>query len=170
MRLLLGSFNTLKFWQVAVLAGVLIGGAGIAYGGYALVSGSESSGLGENQQFIPVQSGDLVNQVSTNGSLIFPNRVTVTFGSQGTVQDVLVEEGQQVEEEQLLSRLDEVTVTSLEKALAQARVNLQNAEDALLDVRQLYSPLELAQAEENVTNFVLQVQNATDALAEDMVP
>ena len=117
-----------------------------------------------------MQSGDLVNQVSTNGSLIFPNRVTVTFGSQGTVQDVLVEEGQQVEEEQLLSRLDEVTVTSLEKALAQARVNLQNAEDALLDVRQLYSPLELAQAEENVTNFVLQVQNATDALAEDMVP
>ena len=67
-----------------------------------------------------MQLGDLVNQVSTNGSIVFPNREILTFGTQGAVGGVLVEEGQQVEEGQILADLDRSTVASLEKAVAQA--------------------------------------------------
>ena len=131
MGALVDVFKTLKLWQIGMLVVVLVGAAGATYGVYALVSGSGLASLGEDQQLIPVQYGDLVNQVSTNGSLIFPNREALAFASQGTVGEVLVEEGQQVEEGQELAKLDETTVASLEKAIAEARVNLQNAEDAL---------------------------------------
>ena len=61
-----------------------------------------------------MQLGDLVNQVSTNGSIVFPNTEILTFGTQGAVGEVLVEEGQQVEEGQILADLDRSTVASLE--------------------------------------------------------
>ena len=55
----------------------------------------------------------------------------MTFGTQGTVGEVLVEEGQVVKEGQPLAMLDAATVASLEKAVAQARVNLRNAQEEL---------------------------------------
>ena len=106
MGAILGVFKSLALWQLGVLASVLLGAAGGTYGVYVLASDSGKADLGEDQQFITVQFGDLVNQVSTNGSLIFPERETLTFGSQGTVIEVLVAEGEQVEEGQLLARLD----------------------------------------------------------------
>ena len=158
-------FKTLKLWQIGMLVVVLVGAAGATYGVYALVSGSGLASLGEDQQLIPVQYGDLVNQVSTNGSLIFPNREALAFASQGTVGEVLVEEGQQVEEGQELAKLDETTVASLEKAIAEARVNLQNAEDALAKAKDPHTAVDLAQAESNVANAGLSLQNAQDDLA-----
>ena len=141
MGALADALNTLKLWQIGVLFGALLGAAGATYGFYTLVSDSGQEGLAEGQQLIPVQVGDLVNQISTNGSLIFPNKETLNFGTQGTVGVVLVEEGQP------LAGLDEAAVASLEKAVAQARVNLRNAEDALAEARDPHTPLDLAQAE-----------------------
>ena len=164
------ALKSLKLWQAGTLAAVLIAAAGATYGTYALVIDSGQSGLGENQQLIPVQLGDLVNQVSTNGSIIFPNRETLTFGTQGTVGDVLVEEGQHVEAGQELAKLDETTVASLEKAVAQARINLRNAEDALANTKDPHTPLDVAQAEANVANAKLLFQTAGNDLASLMEP
>ena len=166
----LKALRVLKLWQAGTLAAVLIGAAGATYGTYALLDGTGQSGLGENQQLIPVQLGDLVNQVSTNGSIIFPNRETLNFGTQGTVGDVLVEEGQHVEDGQELARLDETTVASLERAVAQARINLQDAQDALANAKDPHTPLDVAQAEANVANAKLSLQNAGDDLASLMEP
>ncbi|MBI2164868.1 MAG: efflux RND transporter periplasmic adaptor subunit [Chloroflexi bacterium] len=164
MRGVLGSFKTLKLWQIGVLAAVLVGAIGGTYGVYALVSGSGRTDLGQNQQLIPVQYGNLVNQVSTNGSLIFPNRQTLTFGTQGTVAEVLVAEGQQVKEGQPLARLDAATIASLDRAVAQARVNLRNAEDALTKAKSPYTSLDLAQAEAKVADARLSLKKTQDAL------
>ncbi|MCH7997106.1 MAG: biotin/lipoyl-binding protein, partial [Chloroflexi bacterium] len=166
MGAILGVFKSLALWQLGVLAVVLIGAAGGTYGVYVLASDSGQADLGEDQQFITVQFGDLVNQVSTNGSLIFPERETLTFGSQGTVIEVLVAEGEQVEEGQFLARLDEASVASLEKAVAQARVNLQNAEDALAKAEDPHTPLDLAQAEAKAANARLSLKNAQEAVDE----
>ena len=170
MGALAGALKILKLWQIGVLFGALLGAAGATYGIYTLVSDSGQEGLAEGQQLIPVQVGDLVNQISTNGSLIFPNKETLNFGTQGTVGVVLVEEGQQVEEGQPLASLDEAAVASLEKAVAQARVNLRNAEDALAEARDPHTPLELAQAEASVANAKLSLNSAQDALDSFLKP
>ncbi|MCH7472008.1 hypothetical protein IIA79_03545 [bacterium] len=74
----------------------MFGAAGISYGVYSRATDGDKDVLEEGQQAIVVRTGDLVNEVSTNGSLIYPNRETLRFGIQGTIGEVLVEEGQAV--------------------------------------------------------------------------
>ena len=166
MKTLLDAFQALKPWQLGTLFIVLIGAIGGSYGVYTLVSDSGDGGLAEGQQLIPVQSGDLVNQVSTNGSLVFPNRETLAFGTQGTVGEVLVEDGERVQEGQTLVALDGVTVASLEEAVALAGLTLRNAEDALAEAQNPHTPLDLALAESNVAKAQLSLSDARIALGE----
>ena len=160
METLWTGLKALKLWQYLVLAAVLMGAAGATYGAYAGVTRPDGPELEENQQLIPVQFGNLVNQVTTNGSLVFPNREMLTFGSAGTVADVLVEEGQQVAEGQALSSLDQTTVASLERGVAQARVSLQQSLEAL----------DLALARSRVADADLQLQLALETLADAREP
>ena len=164
MGIILDAFNSLTPRQIAVLAAVLLGSAGAIYGAYALISDAGGPGLNEDQQTISVQYGNLVKQVSTNGSLVFPIKEKLTFGTQGTVGKVLVEEGHQVEEGQPLASLDPTTVASLERAVAQAQVVLRNAEDAFTEAQNPHTPLDLAQAEANVANAKLAENNAQESL------
>ncbi len=148
MRTLLDVLKTLKLWQIVVLVIVLLGTAGGTYGGYVRASGLDLPTLGTNQQLIPVKYADLVHQVSTSGNLAFPNRENLTFGSKGTVEAVLVEEGQRVVQGQVVARLDRVALASLEQAVAQARVDLKNVQDAL-DEAKKPPALALAQSRAN---------------------
>ena len=128
--------------------------------------GSSQPELAQNQQLIPVQYGDLTNQVSTNGNLIFPNRETLTFGTQGTVAEVQVEEGEQVEEGQRLLTLDGATVASLEEARRKGAARSAKRQEALAEENDPHTPLDMAQAEANVANARLSVINAQKALDE----
>ena len=119
--------KSLKRWQMVVLIVVLIGAGGSAYTVFGQTNGSGGEGLAENQEIITVRYGDLVNQVSTNGSLVFPEKEFLAFGTEGEVAELLVEEGQRVSKGDLLAKLDQVKVASLEKAVAQARLDLQSA-------------------------------------------
>ncbi|MBI2866513.1 MAG: biotin/lipoyl-binding protein, partial [Chloroflexi bacterium] len=160
----------LKLWQVGMLAAVLVGAVGATYGVYALASSSGQQKLGQDQQVIPVQYGNVVNQVSTSGSLVFPDRQALTFGTQGTVEEVLVKEGQEVTEGQPLAKLDAATVSSLEKAVAQARASLRSAEAALAKANDPYTALDLVQAEAKVADARLSLQSAQDALDKVLQP
>ena len=166
MQAAFDQIKAISLWQVLILLAVLLGGVGISYGVYALASGSSQPELAQNQQLIPVQYGDLINQVSTSGSLIFSNREALTFGTQGTVTAVLVEEGEQVEKGQRLLRLDDATVASLEEAVANARFVLRNAEEALALANDPHTPLDIAQAGANVASGNLSLMNAQKALNE----
>ena len=162
---MLEAIRSIKGWQVGVLAAVMVGAVGISYGVYVLATDGDEDVLEEGQQAIVVRTGDLVNEVSTNGSLVYPNRETLTFGIQGAIGEVLVEEGQAVSQGQDLVTLDAAAVASLEKAVAQAQVNLDRANEALVKATDPHTALELAQAEAAVSSAGLSLKNAEDTVA-----
>ena len=67
---------------VAVLAAVGIGAAVFAY---TETRNGDEAPLDDGQQLVEVRLGDLVNQVTSSGSIVFPNREELTFGVAGTV-------------------------------------------------------------------------------------
>jgi HlyD family secretion protein len=158
-------FKAIKLWQALALLLMAAAGAGGGYWAYAATTTGGQTALAKTQQLIPVQLGDLVNQVSTSGSLLFPNKESLTFGTQGTVAEVLVKEGQAIDAGQPLARLDAATIASLEKSAAQARVNLRNTQDALEQARTPHSAQEIAQAQAAVANARLSLRNTQDTLA-----
>ena len=154
----------LKLWQVGVLVAVLVLGIGGAYGGYQFATRAEDDGLGADQSLYTVTTEDLVNEVSVSGSLIFPNRETLNFGTQGTVGEVLVVEGESVIEGQPLAVLDTESLATLEKTVAQAEVSLRDAEEALDKARSPFTALQIVQSEADVANAESAHNAAMDAL------
>ena len=104
----------LKLWQVVVLVVVMLGVGGGVYGVYSWATGSEADTLPDNVQLVQVQYGDLVNSVSASGSLVFAVKEQLTFGSAGTVAELTVQEGDAVEEGQVLAKLDSASIISLQ--------------------------------------------------------
>ena len=166
----LATLRSIRPWQIAVLIVVLIGAGAGTYAAYSYFTASESTELEEDQQLIPVQRGDLVKQVSISGSVSFPNRETLTFGSAGIVDELLVEEGERVVEGQKLATLDAETIAGLEEAAAKARVDLRDAEQALDDYLEPPSELSVADARHKVAEAELSLQTATEALEQILKP
>jgi len=170
MEALIDTFKTIKLWQVGVLVAVLVGTAGGSYGVYTVVSGLGQADLEEDQQLIPVTRSDLVNDVSVSGNLIYSNRESLTFGTQGEVGEILVEEGDEVEEGQPLAVIDNATLASLKRSVAQATAGLQDAEEALADALDPHTALDIAQSEAKVANARLTLDEAQEALTRILEP
>ena len=174
MESLWSSLKSLSAWQLIVLVVVLFGSGTTVYLVYAERTQAEPTELAENQQVIPVSYGDIVNQVSTNGNLAFPERETLRFGIQGTVGALLVEEGQTISLGEELARLDAGTIATLDEDVAQARVDLLDAEEALEELLEPSTEatrnLEQAEAEANIADARYQIQLAREALEETLDP
>jgi RND family efflux transporter MFP subunit len=86
-------------------------------------------------QTAAVQGGNLTMEITGSGNLALSSTEDLAFEMAGTVQEVLVEEGDSVEEGQVLARLDtsewESELTTLELNLLQAKISLENAELSL---------------------------------------
>ena len=160
----MAAIRGIKPWQAAVLVVVLVVASGATYGVYNMVNDAGSNVLEEGQQSIPVQRGDLINQVYTNGSLVFPNKEALRFGSQGTVGQVSVEEGNVVAQGQLLASLDSASKAALERAAAQARVDLRDAQDLLDEIASGPDIDELQSAQDSVTSAQKDVDSANGDL------
>jgi RND family efflux transporter MFP subunit len=97
-------------------------------------SKSDSEAVSENQE-VTVQRGDLTVEITASGNLALSLTEDLAFEMAGTVEEVMVEEGDSVEEGQVLARLDtsewEKELVTLELALLDAEINLENAELAL---------------------------------------
>lgn len=156
MASILAAVGAVKAWQViGAGAAIAVIGAG-SWAGYRTWGPDRTLGVAASEQIVPVQRGDLVSNVSVNGTLSFPTRETLAFSAAGTVASVSATAGQLVKAGQELARLDPATIANLEAAVAQARVNARNAADNLAAAQTL-DPVKLAQAR-------LDVQNAQDAL------
>ena len=166
----LAAFRSIRPWQIIVLIVVLLGAGVGTYAIYSSLTGSESTELEEDQQLIPVQRGDLVKEVSISGSVSFPNREALTFGSAGIVDEVSVEEGERVVTGQTMATLDAETIAGLEEAAAQARVDLRDAEDKLADYLEPPDDLEIAEAKHKVAEAEVGLQTATEALEQILKP
>ena len=102
---------------------------------------SDEAETGENQ-VVTVQRGDLTIDITAAGNLalsLTEDLALDLFYQEGTVEEVLVEEGDTVEEGQVLAKLDteewedqlsilEDQVTAGNRDLLQAQINLQTAE------------------------------------------
>ncbi len=114
-------------------------------------------------QVVTVQRGDLTIDITAVGNLAFSHREELTFEAPGIVGEVLVEAGDSVEEGQVLAKLDDTSITSLQEAVAQARVNLEDAEENLENAENP-SKLDVAQAQADVANARVALEAAQEAL------
>jgi len=122
-------------------------------------------------QLATVQSGNLTIDITAAGNLALSRTEDLafdTFYPEAAVEAVLVEEGDIVEEGQVLARLDteewddelsalEDALASAERSLVQADINLKNAEIAMDEAEGTYTwpEIEVAQAEyDNAESFL----------------
>jgi len=154
-------FITLKAWQVVVLLLVVFGIVGGFYGAFGRsIASSTSSSLPANARLVQVQYGNLTSSISASGSLVFGNKEDLTFGSAGTVQEVNAEVGDSVKKGDVLAKLDNTSILSLQQAVASARVDLENARNALEDTQNPYTELGIATANATVQQAQQQLADA----------
>ena len=84
---------------------------------------------------VNVTRGDIVKTVLADGSLVMPNKAYLSFGATGTVEEVLVDEGNNVTEGQVLARLD---APSLESSVEMAELQVEIAEAQVRAARAQY--------------------------------
>jgi len=150
-RRVINGIKRLKLWQKTLLLVMLIGlvvGLPVAYGGSN--DGSVGASGEGNTELYTVRYGDLTSTIYASGSLIYANSEQLTFGSAGTVEDIYVENDDTVEEGDVLARLDSESIESLDTAVARARINLRDAEEALEDAQEPYSESDIADAREAI--------------------
>jgi len=84
---------------------------------------------------VNVTRGDIVKTVLVDGSLEMPNKAYLSFGATGTVEEVLVDEGNNVTKGQVLARLD---APSLESSVEMAELQVEIAETQVKAARAQY--------------------------------
>jgi len=81
-----------------------------------------------------VTRGDIVRTILVDGNLEMPDKAYLSFGATGTVEEVLVDEGNNVTKDQVLARLDApslesgVEMAELQVEIAEARVEAARAQ------------------------------------------
>ena len=142
--------NKTKLLGVMLIAAIT-GGLAVPLSG--CTSESEAASVAENQ-VAAVQRGDIIIDIATAGNLSFCREEELAFEMAGTVEEVLVEVGDSVEEGQVLAKLDssewEDQLTSKENSLLQAEINVKNAEVAYDNAVNPYSDEEIEEAEDEL--------------------
>lgn len=176
MEFLWNAVKSLSIGQALLLLLVMLGTAAGVYWLYARTTAPPAAAaeLTENQQIIPVTYGDIINQVSTNGHLDFPERETVAFTIDGTLGQLLVAEGDTVARDAPLARLDAAAIVTLEETIAQARVELSTAREELDELREppdaVQFALDQAAAAEKAADARFKLHQAREALANLLEP
>jgi len=96
---------------------------------------TRGSGQQSTVTAVNVTRGDIVKTVLVDGNLEMPNKAYLSFGVTGTVTEVLVEEGNNVTEGQVLAKLN---APSLESSVEMAELQVEIAEEQVKSARALY--------------------------------
>jgi RND family efflux transporter MFP subunit len=89
---------------------------------------------------VNVTRGDVVKTVLVDGNLVVPDKAYLSFGVTGTVTEVLVAEGDNVTEGQILARLD---AQSLNSSVDMAELQVEIAENQVKAARASYEIAQL---------------------------
>ena len=84
------------------------------------------------------------------------------------MENIRVEEGDYVEEGQVIAALDLETIASLREDIDDARVKIQDAQDSIEDLNNPYTALDVVLAEEKIVKARVALRDAEDAL-EDLL-
>jgi multidrug efflux pump subunit AcrA (membrane-fusion protein) len=147
-----------KFRIILLLVLLLLGGSG--YAAYTRYFVQVEEPAGPTLQTATVTQGDIVVTVDGSGELVPAVELGVGFRVGGTLSEVLVQTGDHVKKGDLLARLD---TEDLERALAEADVQVQLAQLELADVQAGPSEAELADARAAVRNAQAELKLAQDA-------
>jgi len=113
---------------------------------------------------VNVTRGDIVKTVLADGSLEMPNKAYLSFGATGTVEEVLVDEGNNVTEGQVLARLD---APSLESSVEMAELQVEIAEAQVKAARAQYEKAQdLPGADEDAAKASLDIAKLNLEIAE----
>jgi len=170
--------NSMKFFKIMLITLILGSLAALSLG-----CGSEpSEAEGMETQVVAVQRGNLTIDITAVGNLALSRTEDLAFDlfyQEGTVEEVLVEEGDTIEEGQVLAKLDteewedelstlEDQVTAEERDLLQAQINLittgQNLKDAEDNKETKELALLNAQISLDQANYNLSVAEETHTL------
>ena len=165
----IGSQARTKPGRTAVFSLITLAVVGVgAFGAiWFLRDDSQASAQSETQVEFQVERGDIITSISLGGTSEFSSREDVSFDANGTVEEVMISAGDEVEEGDVIARLDAATVAAL-------RVALSNAEDSLNEAQAEYetaasgatSRVEIAEAEEALAMAQLDVTAAEKAFSE----
>jgi multidrug efflux pump subunit AcrA (membrane-fusion protein) len=148
-----------------ILTIAIAGGLAVPLSGCALKSDAET--VAENQ-VAAVARGDITIDIASAGNLSFCREEELAFEMSGTVEEVLVEVGDSVEEGQVLATLDtsewEDQLLAVELDLIQAQINLKNAEIALDKAINPYTDEEIEDAEQAVEDAEYELNRAESEL------
>jgi HlyD family secretion protein len=151
--------RALKIVLTSLAAGVLV---------ISLASCTKSTSS-TGTQTATVQRGDLSVSITGSGNLALSRTADLAFEMAGTVQEVLVEEGDSVTEGQVLASLDtdewEGTLTDLEDALTKAQRAIPQAKITLADAE---TALEEAEAQSVWPNDIFQARAQVYAAEADV--
>jgi RND family efflux transporter MFP subunit len=130
-------------------------------------SKAAQSSVAENQM-VTVKRGDIKIDITASGNLKTSHEANLTFGSSGTVLEVLAGIGDYVEEGEVLSRIDTL---ALEQSLSQAQVNVKSAQlnlERALEPKTSSSGTEISSAPDPLDIEIkeLQLKNAKQSLKE----
>jgi HlyD family secretion protein len=135
-------------WLLALVVLAAVGGGGYyAATQWGLIGGTSTAAAqdGVSLPTVEIQSVEVLqSEVSASGNLALVSERSVALEVGGIVQEVPVGVGDTVQAGDVLVRLD---TTDLERALAVAELNVENAKIGLEDVREPAAAAELAQAE-----------------------
>ena len=143
---------------LTVLAAFLV----MVFGATALFGGTSREDIGRVRPQGNALSATAGNPVAVSGTLVFPNRAMLSFDTSGTVGEVLVKEGERVEKGHLLASLNAMAIAKRQKTMAQDRLTLRRAEEALDIVLQSTNP-DVAGAEASVADARVSLDQEQEA-------
>jgi HlyD family secretion protein len=140
-----------KIILIAAITGGLVGGVVVP----RFFNNSNPGAAAEIEgEAVTVQQGDITIDISAAGNLSYSVQEDLAFEMAGTVEEVLVEVGDPVEEGQVIARLDssdcEDQLTAANNNLLQAEINVRNAEIALDKAKNPYTEEEIEEAEDEL--------------------
>ncbi|NIX10003.1 MAG: HlyD family efflux transporter periplasmic adaptor subunit, partial [Gammaproteobacteria bacterium] len=106
-----------------------------------------------------VGRGDLAITASGSGTLIPASEIALGFRSSGTLSELLVEVGDRVEAGDVLARLDD---TDAQDQLAQAQINLRQAELNLTELTEEVDAADLASAQASLSSAKADLTRLTE--------
>jgi len=134
-------FRKKAFWIGLIVVLALAGGGGYAYYRYIYLPGQEPAE--PTITTAQARRGDLVVSVSGSGRLSPASEIDLGFETGGYLDQVLAEVGDQVEEDDVLARLE---TDDLELAVAEADIKARDAQLDLADATEEATDAELADA------------------------
>ncbi|MCA9954934.1 MAG: efflux RND transporter periplasmic adaptor subunit [Anaerolineales bacterium] len=112
-----------KLW-LALIAVVVLGGAGYYFYSQNIVSAADESGEEPAVQTAVARQGELVVSTTGAGSIVAAQEVSLAFDTNGTLTELLVQVGDSVQEGDVLARVDDMAA---QEALTNAQIALSKA-------------------------------------------